>query len=1798
MSLKPTDTAVISKSRDHSPNFSENSVIKDLVKKRGIIKGRLSRFANYISSIEGVLLSNQTCVDLKMRITGAASLYNEFNEIQSKLEESVSDVEEQLTHREQFEDSYYSILSQAECLLKQTQVTDSSATHQRNSIKLPTISLPTFDGSYEQWLEFRDTFTSLVHNCKDLSNIEKFHYLKSSLKKGAELVIDSVEFSSNNYVVAWELLLSRYDNSRLLVHNHVKALFTMPSLSKESPVLLRRLIETVLKNLRALKILGEPTDSWDTLIIYLMVSKLDHTTEREWEQHKGNLYSNNCDSKLNLTVEHLMSFLKNRADMLETLQASHYSNHRHILERKQPSTQITHTKHHCNVSVNKALERTSRNPTKKLCLLCHTDHPLYSCQKFLDYNLQSKLKFINDMRLCINCLRPGHTVDNCRFGPCRMCNKKHNSLVHPYSHDNTSNSNRSATLPSSHANVANDQLTVPCGERSPRPVSPAPALPLGTSSALSVQVPTGRVNKQHIKNMHCAPIAATVTPVLLSTALVEIADIHNNYHLVRALLDSGSQRCFITKALSDLLQAPIIQSTHEIRGVGNSITKCTQTCDVEIKSRSNTYTTRLQCFVLSSITSALPAIAEQLAHFNIPEHIILADPQFNESRHIDILIGADKFWDLMNNNKIKLPNGPFLLDTKLGWVLSGPICSISRSYSPIQCSFSHTIETQLRQFWELEETPVSRDSRTDEERACEQHFVENTTRNIDGRFCVRIPLITPPEALGDSYAQAERRFLALERRLLINPNYRQLYSDFMEEYIRLGHMTRIDHYGTPHYVMPHHGVFREHSTTTKLRVVFDASAVSTTGRSLNDLQMVGPPIQGDLISILLRFRQHKYTACADIEKMYRQVLIDADQRQLQLILWRDDPSQPISVYQLNTVTYGTASAPYLSCRCLKQLAADCKDQSVARVVYEDFYVDDMITGSDNKDELLKNCQGVVNLLKSGCFTLRKWMFNFEFNDTDNNASDLGKELTLGENCNSNTLGVGWFNVNDEFYFNTQFKFKNKLITKRYILSNISQIFDPLGLLSPVIIVIKILLQKLWLLKTGFDDEVPANIAQIWDRFATSLSLLKELRIPRHVIGSDPRQIELHVFSDASESAYGTCIYVRTINHDSSITVRLYCSKSKVAPLRPVSTPRLELLGALTSVRLFNKLRNSINCNFSNIVFWCDSTIVLGWLRMAPNLLKTFVQNRVCEIHDIAKDLPWCHVRGKDNPADLVSRGVKLEDLQSCSLWWNGPAFLNDPNFDCNLVISKQSHIKQMVDLPEVKQKPLHSFVAESTNFFFPFENFSQFNRMKRACAYMLRFIHNTRNKNNRYTGDLSVDELIDANRTLIKLSQRESYAEEFNLLSNNRNLKSTNNINKLNLFLDNDKIIRVGGRITYSQEFNFDKKHPMLLSSKHQYTILLFRDEHRRLHHAAPQSLLYNIRESYWPVGGRNLARRTVHQCVTCVRLKGKTLSPIMGNLPQGRITPSFPFLRCGVDYAGPVLTLNRKGRGSKLVKSYICIFVCFVTRAVHIELVSDLSSESYLLALKRFISRRGKPVEITSDNGRNFVGLANEFSKFLSTRSRDIKEYATSQNIKFTFIPPYAAHFGGLWESGVRSCKHHLLRVVGNAHLTFEEMTTVLVQIEAVLNSRPISPMSADPNDLLPLSPAHFLVGRSLTAPITEQLTEIPVHRLTRYQRLEQIKQNFWNRWSKEYISEMQTRSKWRENKPDLQPNTLVVIKEDNSPPLKWSLGRIISTQPGKDGVSRVADIRTTSGVIRRAFPRICPLPVAMDGDEDVGGQ
>lgn len=405
--------------------------------------------------------------------------------------------------------------------------------------------------------------------------------------------------------------------------------------------------------------------------------------------------------------------------------------------------------------------------------------------------------------------------------------------------------------------------------------------------------------------------------------------------------------------------------------------------------------------------------------------------------------------------------------------------------------------------------------------------------------------------------------------------------------------------------------------------------------------------------------------------------------------------------------------------------------------------------------------------------------------------------------------------------------------------------------------------------------------------------------------------------------------------------------------------------------------------------------------------------------------------------------------------------------------------------------------------------------------------------------------------------------------------------------------MRVGGRLGLSQ-FSYNKKHPIILHNNNTLTKLIMRSQHIRLLHAGPQLLLSATREQYWPIHGKSLANRILRECVTCFRAKPKTHIPIMGNLPTSRVTPSPPFHTTGIDYAGPFAIRDRRGRGFKAYKCWVAIFVCFSTKAIHIELISGLESAAFLAALRRFTARRGKPKEIVSDNATTFRGANRELTElheYLNQFSSELTTSCANEGITWKFLPVYTPHMGGLHEAAVKSCKYHLKRVCGQALLTYEEFSTILTQIEWILNSRPLSPIpTADTDDFPILTPAHFLIGRTTTGIPEYDYQDINPNKLTQYQQLQQLQQDFWKRWSRDYIALLQQRTKWRTSKgPALQAGTLVLVREEQQPPCRWRMGRIIDKHQGRDGVTRVVSIQTQNGIIKRAFNNICPFPTGV---------
>ena len=1770
-------------------SIDESAVLK---KKRGSLKRQLTTFEHLLESI--TINTDLESLDLETRFKEKLlPILKEFEKIQDTLESLVKENDEDEEkknedERAHFENRYYLICGRVKSLIKkglhrpisvlsnisfpsdnlssvapasnsplnnpeensdsniisqnndQTRNETSNPSHRFQKVKYPDLKIPTFSGSFDTWLSFFDSFNSMIHNDPDLPTIQKFHYLKSCLAGNAANILSSLATTTENYKVAWDLLKNRYDNKKFIIDSHVKALFDMQCISKEFSI--RALYDKTQKHIRALRALSVEVDKGDAVTIHLIKGKLNNYLVEKWEE-------STCNVEIP-TLQNLLDFLERRSQIEETRAAINLTQTQSSLNSRSGAHPRQNYRSHqsfTGATIAHSLESTSSqqrsHPARVSCYICKGGHGVFACSQFLNLSPKERYEAARKVSLCTNCLRGNHHVQNCISGGCRKCGQRHNSLIHfdnPVSnnHSNSNFSNKqSHSNPSTSTQISNYQLLIP-------------------------------------------------SQVVLATAVVDAVDNQGISHPCRIMLDGGSQPHVITERFANKLGLKKISVDVPLGAIDNLSTTIKHVTNAKIKSRYINSECDLSLFVVQTIGTTMPSIPIDRSSFSTPQDLFLADPNFQTPAEVDIILGAQYFYHFMGSGKIPIEGHPAVFqETDFGWVVAGTFNHKHTKKSKISCNNMNFSELPL--LWDLNSASVA-PLRSREEEACEKHYVEKTYRDESGRYTVQLPFNDKVSQLGASRNTAFKRFHSLESKFQKDPALKNQYVQCMQTYLKEGHMTPLpkEELADSGFFLPHHAVVKTSSITTKTRVVFDGSCKSSTGISLNDTLLIGPTIQDDLFSTFTRFRKFQFALTADIEQMYRQVQLHKSHRRYHKILWRNDANEPIQIYTLNTVTFGTASAPFLAIRTLHQLAEDERESHpiASEILKRDFYVDDLVSGANTLQEALDLRDDLINLLRKGGFNLRKWSSN-DSRLTSNFQNEKGSHMSLNPSETVKTLGLFWNPSSDSINYTVNFTDFNNKITKRAIFSQAARLFDPIGLLGPVIVKAKLIIQSLWKNQLGWDDPIPPHLHDAWINYKEQLPLLNHIKFKRCISIQNPVTVQLHGFSDASEKAYGACIYLRSTDNEGKHHVCLICSKSRVAPLKHTSIPKLELCAANLLADLYQSIFSSLKMHIDKSFFWSDSTITIHWINTPSHKLTTFEANRVAQIQSHTNQHDWRHIPTHENPADLISRRQTAHEFINSDIWQQGPPWLsqNEETWP-----SLKIHTGEV---PGFKKNP--NIVSLKLTIPDPhfLNKFSSFRLLTHVIGYCLRFIHNVRNKN-KIVGPLSQAEIEKSEFTIYRTIQLSVFSKEIHDLSNHKDLDTKSSLLSLNPFLKNG-ILRVGGRLEHAK-IPENQKHPIILPRSHYITKLIIRTEHVKLMHAGPQATLYSIRENYWPIDGRNITRHIIRECVTCFKVKPRGVEYLMGNLPEHRIQSNRPFLNVGVDYCGPFSIKEKRHRNRNKVKAYVSVFVCFATKAVHLELVGDLTTESFLGSLKRFFSRRGKSQTIYSDNATNFLGARNELKELYNfiesqQKSSKVKNYLSKERVTWRFIPPRSPHMGGLWEAAVKSFKHHFTRTIGNTLLTHEQLETYVIEIEAILNSRPLTPLSSDPNDLLPLTPGHFLIGSPLTSFPQTDLRDIQIGRLSSWQHAQQMRQHFWTRWQKEYLNHMISRSKWQTNKDQsiIQVGTLIVLKEDNLPPMNWKLGRIVEVHPGQDNIVRIVTVRTSTGTYTRNVNRLCPLPI-----------
>ncbi|XP_075147420.1 uncharacterized protein LOC142221551 [Haematobia irritans] len=1645
---------------------------------------------------------------------------------------------------------------------------NSQSSSSNSSFHLPPCDTESFKGDYHSWPTFRDMFSAVYIQNANLSNVQKLFHLRKKTEGEAHEIVKSCPLTNSGFDIAWQNLKERFENKRMLVHSQLKILFNLPAVCSESSEDIKNLRRDINSCISCLRLYDIEISNWDPIFVYICSTKLPRVTLSLWEQSVEDKKDISKWSDLN-------AFLSSRYQTLETVSEVKGSSN----SNKLGPSNSTVTKHSNYLKkVNSHHTRVSVPPFDYPCKLCINEiHPIRKCPKFLQMNHDERRNSIKKLGLCINCFAGTHTIKDCKSSfNCSLCHQRHNTLIHR------------------DEKKSDKQKPYPKPRDTMRAQSRSHSELQSTNPNVIVNVPEPSTSGKSIQTC----FASNSQNVLLGTAVVQINHMGLKY-FVRVLIDSGSHGTFITERIFHILKLPSRPIDAEISGL-NGITSAKArkiaTFSVSPRCESNLEIS-IDALVVPKLSENLPSNSINPSLLKEFPDINLADPKFYTSSRIDMLIGADIFNKiLLDNVKRNICGSLIAQETIFGWIVTGPIQNDQiSSFSNIVSFFTEcTLEKQLERFWEVENFP-QKPLLSHSDILCEKLYSETTERDKDGRYVVSLPFkqsfYENSKMLGQSRSIAYAQFLKNEYRLSKDVGLRDKYNSILEEYIELGHM---EHVAPPsmaefpkHFYLPHHAVFKPESTTTKIRVVFNASCRTSSGTSLNDVLYSGPILQNDVTILILRWRFFRFVFNADIEKMYRQIRVHPKDTPFQRILFRSCDDATMQDYELKTVTFGVNAAPYLAIRTLLQLANDVKDTFplAKRIIEESMYVDDVLAGCHEVNSCISARDQLISALKSAGFPLRKWASNCPELLKDIPRSHLLKDdfLCFHDTSQAKTLGIKWNAKSDNFFFESKPFSNNSNFSKREVLSEIAKIYDPAGWLAPIVVLAKILMRKIWLSKVGWDEFITTECLVEWKKFLKSYSIIESIKLPRWISYSPRCEIQFHAFCDASENAYAVAIYTRVKLDDTHIIVRLLTSKTRVSPVKSISIPKLELCGAALLSEVVKSVIPSMQISAYEVFKWTDSTIVLSRLQQPPCHWKVFVANRISTIANNVGTDNWFHVDSKSNPADLASRGVYPQELKVSRLWWEGPEWLqkhsnfwpNQPSLNLNTDLEKRNTL-------------VHS--AFISNYADILERFSSFNRAIQVICYIFRFLHRGLTKYRSTHVYRSIDltslEVNFVKIRLIILAQRASFPDEYKALLDNNDIKRSSHILNLNPFLDKDGIIRANGRLACSS-LTYNEKFPIVLPYSCQFSRLLIHFTHVLSLHGGNQLIVRLIRSQFWIPKLKNLAKTIINKCKVCTIYKRKTKSQIMAALPPERTTISRPFHCTGIDFAGPFDVKSSSVRGCKSSKSYACIFVCFETRAIHLEATSSLSTATFLAAFHRFISRRGCPLHIYSDNGTNFVGASKDIARdFLSASRSNLISQMVHQNLSWHFIPPGAPHMGGLWEAGVRSFKTHFKKVSGSHKYTFEEFCTLLARIEGCLNSRPISIMSEDPTDLNPLTPGHFLTGGPILTPPEPTIDTHPETVTNRWQRVKALHHHFCQRWKVEYLRELHKRNKWKFPEMNVEVNSIVIIPEDNLSPNEWRIGRVVRVYPGKDNRVRVADVFTQRGTITRPIVKLVCLP------------
>ncbi len=1640
-----------------------------------------------------------------------------------------------------------------------------------NISRLPVPEPAVFNGDPLRYKDWKMSFQTLIDR-KTIPVNEKIYYLRKYVGGPARRAVESYFLLGTEaaYYASWDTLEERYGSSFVIAKAFRDKLTSWPKIGTKDSAELQefsdflRGCEAAMLQIKSLEVLNDCSENQKIL------SKLPDWLTARWnrkvievEEQHGSFptFSNFVDF-----VTREAKIACNPVTSLHALKGSDSEKVKLIKTR--------------SVGTKVLASAAEEIPNTRKCVFCERlYHSIHTCRQFMNKSITERVKFVQTKGLCFGCLNSGHHSKKCgKRSVCDTCKGKHPTCLHE-ERDKESGKNKESDKEQKESKSIKDTKEIKQSKEAPN-----------------------ETIAHRVVQTNSSELTSTISPVWLST-------INDPEHeiLLYALLDSQSDTTFILQEKADALVTDKrhVQLKLSTLSTRDTLIPSERLSGLQVRGFYSskriplpvTYTREFIPANLNHIST--PKTARSWPHL---EHLAEEIAPLIEC-DVGLLIGYNCSQALLPREVVSgKDNEPFAQRTDLGWTIVGSadpcvdygdamgsshriiVKEVTHSQSSDQLSneVHYICRTQVKEVITLPDVIKVLESDFNERKVKDSYFSQEDLRfisimeegvklNADGHCELPLPFKEDRPGLANNKSCAEHRLKCLKKRLERDKQYRNDYTTFMNETIERGDAERVpleELNKSPAWYIPHHGVYHPQKPG-KIRVVFDCSA-KYKGVSLNDHLLTGPELTNTLIGVLCRFRKGPVAVMCDIERMFHQFRVRAEDQDYLRFLWWDNGdfySSP-SVYRMRVHLFGAASSPACANFGLKYIAAQGQGQfseATIRFIERNFYVDDGLISFHSEEEAISLVHEAKQLCSTGKLRLHKFVSNSpqvleSLSKEDCVETVRNQDLALGEQPIERALGVKWRVASDHLQFRVVVS--ERPLSRRGVLSTVASVYDPLGFMAPFVLLGKQILQRMCRDKTDWDTPLSNELKPQWESWLLDLKNLAHVKIDRCYLPADFQEVqryELHNFSDASVAGYGVCTYLRAISKSGQIHCSLVIAKSRVAPTKITTVPRLELSAAVVAVRISDMLKGELELENIQEFFWTDSQVVLGYINNEARRFHVFVANRIQRIKESTKPTQWKYVTSEDNPADHASRGLKSKELIA-SNWFSGPSFLWQDQLPTGEIKVGELNTED----PEMRKVLVHHTLTTVNSLAERFLKFSSWTKLVKAIARLTRFVKEFKGSIKRTNKATSLEERQEAEHTVIAIVQTLVFSKEIKELQSGKELitkDKASRLYRLNPFLDHKGILRVGGRLEHAT-LHPHVKHPVILTKTSHITKLLIDHYHQQVRHQGRGMTINELRSNgIWILGCSQAVSSFIYNCVKCRKFRRQTEEQKMANLPSERMETTPPFTYCGMDCFGPFYIKE----GRKELKRYGLLFTCLCSRAVHIELLDDLSTDAFLNSLRAFIALRGNVRQLQSDQGTNFVGARREFLEAVKEMDQ---ECLKQLGCEFVMNPPSASHMGGVWERQIRTIRSVLTSILNQSSRTLDSssLRTYLYEVMAIVNSRPITThLLNDPTGPQPLTPNLLLTMKSsIILPPPGDFVKEDLYLRRRWRRVQYLANEFWQRWKKEYLLGLQQRQRWHKTNRNAKVNDIVILQDDTTPRNDWKLAKVTAVYPSQDGCVR----------------------------------